>query len=68
MSGNTTAPNNNSSLSQYVQSVIAGNTSVIYPDEQICQYVKAAVAAATADVPGAPSLDVAQLVRAAIGA
>lgn len=70
MSANTHAASSNQSLSQYIQKAIAnGNVSnIIYPDEQVCQYVKRAITAATADVPGAPSLEVAQLMRAALGA
>ena len=70
MAQNLHAPNDNSSLGQFINAVVAAGAigSLTYPDQGIMQYVKAAVAAATADVPGAPSLEVAQLVRAAIGA
>ena len=64
------APNDNSSLGQFVNAVCAAGSigSLTYPDQSIMQYVEAAIVAGTADVPGAPSLEVAQMVRAALGA
>ncbi len=70
MATNFHAPNDNSSLGQFVNAVCAAGSigSLTYPDQSIMQYVKAAIVAGTADVPGAPSLEVAQMVRAALGA
>jgi hypothetical protein len=70
MANNLTAPNDNGSLGQYMAACVsAGSTAGLsYPDQSICLYVKAALAAATADVPGAPSLNAAQMMRAILGA
>jgi len=71
MTTNVNAPNNNSSLAQYMaRAVTAGNVSgIIYPDEGICQWVAACVAGGTSiGRPGAPSQDVAQLMAAFLGA
>ncbi len=69
MTTNFHAPNDNSSLGQYVNAVCAAGSvgSLTYPDQSICQYVAAAVAAGHSNVPGAPSLEVAQMVAAALG-
>lgn len=71
MATNIHAPNDNSSLGQYMAAAVtAGNVShIIYPDEQICQYVAACVAGGTSvGRPGAPSLEVAQMMYAILGA
>lgn len=70
MATNFNAPNDNSSLGQFINAVCAAGSigSLTYPDQSIMQYVKAAIAANTANVPGAPSLEVAQAVFAALGA
>ena len=58
------------SLADYVNSCVkAGTTSGFnYPDASVCLYVKAAIAANTYKVPGAPSLEVAEVVHASLGA
>ena len=70
MATNLHAPNDNSSLGQYINGCVNAGTvaGFNYPDGAVCLYLKAAIAAGTADVPGAPRLEVAQMVRAALGA
>jgi len=71
MATNFNAPNDNSSLGQFVNAVCAAGSigSLTYPDQSIMQYVAAAITnGGGAGVPGAPSLEVAQMVIAALGA
>jgi hypothetical protein len=71
MSTNFHAPGNNSSLEQFINAACAAGSigSLTYPDQSIMQYVKAAIANNGGQgIPGAPSLEVAQMVIAALGA
>jgi hypothetical protein len=70
MSQNLYSPGSNSTLQQSINTAVAtGNTSnVRHPDAGAVQYLKAAIAAGTYAVPGCPSLELAEAVKAAIGA
>jgi len=71
MTTNFHAPNDNSSLGQFINAACAAGSigSLTYPDQSVMLYVKAAIANnGGAGVPGAPSLEVAQMVIAALGA
>jgi len=70
MSANAHAPAASQGLSQVIQAAVsAGSTAGLrHPDGTVLQYIKRAITAGTAHVPGAPSLECAQLVAAAIGA
>ncbi len=70
MTTNFNAPSSNASLSEFVNAACqAGSVSgIIYPDESVMQYVAAAITAGTAYVPGSPTLELTQMVFAALGA
>jgi hypothetical protein len=70
MTTNLHAPGSEYSLSDYVNAAVTNSSTanISYPDASVCLYVKAAVAAGTYKVPGAPSLEVAELMHAALGA
>ncbi len=71
MSTNYHAPNDNQALGQFINAAAAAGSvgSLFYPDMSVALYVKACVAGGTsAGRPGAPSLEVAQAMYAALGA
>lgn len=71
MATNVNSTSDNRELQEYIAAAVtAGNVSgIIYPDATICQYVAACVAGGTsAGRPGAPSLEVAQIMFATLGA